>query len=193
MSYFIAIPIPEDPINSLQNVLKHLRDFCKKKEIVARYVKIEDFHITVHFLGDLNSEQVSQTVKALNEVQKSNSSFSLTLRYLGAFPEEKHSRALWVGSNHPKELTALHTDLNARLAPLDLPKEDRPFTPHLTLCRFRNPLSTLSLIDQFRRKVFCDFQVSHLVLFKSMGPLSGPTYEVIHKVDLMQRPRAESL
>jgi 2'-5' RNA ligase len=135
---FIALELPRTLIDSIartQNDLK--RSFSTREAAhVARWVKPDGIHLTLKFLGDVPTEQVGALKLALSEAVRDSTSISLTAEGLGCFPNARQPRVLWVGLRGDLDaLMALWQSVEARIAPLGYPAEERGFSPHLTLAR----------------------------------------------------------
>lgn len=87
---------------------------------------------------------------------------------LGAFPVVDQARVLWLGVSAGQEFLDLQASLAACVLRAGFILEDRPFRPHLTLARFRNPMSAVDLVGLGGRKHFGDYPVRELVLFESV-------------------------
>lgn len=114
----------------------------------ARWVKPENLHITLKFIGEVPAEKGDAIRAALSEV-RSNQHLEVRFRGLGFFPGEKYPRVLWAGMEPSSNLAPLAAEIEARLGKLGIAAEKRQFTPHLTLARFEPP----GISDQLRRLV----------------------------------------
>lgn len=107
----------------------------------VRWVNLEQVHLTVKFLGDSPESSVAAVERALTSVTGQACPFALTLAGVGAFPDRRRPRVIWVGLDAGDEAAAmrdLHTGLERDLARLGFASEGRPFSPHLTLGRVRH-------------------------------------------------------
>lgn len=114
-------------IAALTEGLKELDDSWK-------WTRAENLHVTLKFLGELPQEKLGAILKALGGVPFAR---PLPLRFtgLGFFPNDRRPRVLWVGIDGPPALPELAVDIETALACVGIPKEERGFTPHLTLAR----------------------------------------------------------
>ncbi len=133
---FIAIPLtPEltNELDALQRTLKRTTpDGC------VRWVPPTNIHLTLHFLGDILLERVDPVREALGVVARNVPPFEFTAGELGAFPNLRRPRVIWVGVQDPTSwLGLLHATVNEALAKLGFKPETRRFSPHLTLGRVR--------------------------------------------------------
>ena len=134
MRLFVALDIPEDVRAAIAALVTKLRDTCRE----ARWVRIEGAHVTLKFIGEVPNEKVAEIKTALATVPFS-SPIGITYRGLGFFPNERRPRVLWAGIEAGAELGALAVAVETALEPLGIAREQRAFSPHLTLARFDSP------------------------------------------------------
>jgi 2'-5' RNA ligase len=96
-------------------------------------VRPESLHITLKFIG----EQKPDRVEAIQERLRGVPGAAVQIRFAGHgfFPTAKSPRVFWIGIQAGPELAELATNIDAAAAELGIPREDRPFSPHLTLAR----------------------------------------------------------
>ena len=131
MRLFIAIEVPSDVRDALAAVVKELQKTAPK----AKWVRPENLHVTLKFLGSTAEEKrnhIEDTLRAIRSPQP----VSLKFRGLGFFPNQKRPRVLWAGMESSANLRALAEDIDRSMHGLGFPLEERRFTPHLTLARF---------------------------------------------------------
>lgn len=129
MRLFIALDIDEEIRQRIGRFLDGVSGFAAD----ARWVRLESLHITLKFIGEQPPEMVSTLQNKLTGV--SASPFSLTYAGFGFFPTPKSPRVLWIGIQAGPELQCLAAAIDDATAQLGIPKEDRAFSPHLTLAR----------------------------------------------------------
>ena len=140
MRLFVAIDPPEDVRRRLGALSRGLDG--------ARWVPLDQVHLTLRFLGEVGSEASERIASSLEAVREPR--FSLTLAGVGRFPparpkplrrgegpSRRAPRILWAGIEEQPRLTALHDAIEARVREAGLPPEDKLFSPHLTLARLR--------------------------------------------------------
>ena len=136
---FIAIPVPSEGIEVLEQVVKNLDQEIGRH---VRWVRPEGIHVTLKFMGDIPAATVEQLLEALPPVAAGFSPFKLAISGLGVFPNIQRPRVLWAGLDGGlKILSKLQLAVNEAVGILGLPKEQRPFSPHLTLGRVRRDVS----------------------------------------------------
>lgn len=134
MRLFVALEIPSAVRENLATFIKKLR----KLSAQPRWVRPEKLHVTVKFLGEVAPEKLGAIREALASM-RSDSPVTLEFRGLGFFPDELGPRVLWAGINASPNLKILAADIDSATEQLGIPREARPFSPHLTLARFEPP------------------------------------------------------
>jgi len=131
---FIAIEIPEEVRNALAALLREWRGIAP----AAKWVRAENLHVTLKFLGHSEPEKLGAIEQALAAV-RSPQPIALQFCGLGFFPNEKRPRIFWTGMEASANLRELAQDIDHAVTRLGFPAENRPFAPHLTLARFDPP------------------------------------------------------
>ena len=134
MRLFVATDIPEDVRAAVAALVARLRPAGQS----ARWTRIEGLHVTLKFIGEVREEKVGAIVSALKSVTFAKP-IALNFCGLGFFPNQHRPRVLWAGIEAGPELATLAAAVQAALTPLGIPREDRAFSPHLTLARFDSP------------------------------------------------------
>ncbi len=125
---FIAVDIPED-------IKKDLSIMCSGIP-GAKWVKSEQLHLTLRFIGDVDHEFLRDMTEALAEIK--TTALTLRLKGTGCFPSRKKARVLWVGIEHNEQLAKLKNKVETTVVNLGMEPEGRKFSPHITLARLRN-------------------------------------------------------
>lgn len=147
----------------------------------AKWVRPENFHFTLRFLGDLPEERLDLLMRCVAESVRKEAPFDLTLTGLGAFPSARRPRVLWVGTDPGGErLSLLAKAVETRLRAERFGKADKPFSPHLTIARWRRPRwdeAVEKLIDTGTLEAG-PFTVSAVRVMESRLKPQGPEYVV---------------
>jgi RNA 2',3'-cyclic 3'-phosphodiesterase len=167
---FAAVEIPDEIRDSLAEAVKPVRERFPK----ARWVPIQNQHVTVKFLGSTYPRLVGWVTETVARVAREHPPFASRVEGLGAFPNARRARALWAGlDDTERHLERLAGGLDQALANEFTP-EKRAFTAHLTLARFDPPVRLEPLEVAFESEVF---EVGRLVLFRSHLRRPAPVYE----------------
>ncbi len=151
----------------------------------VRWIRPENVHLTLKFLGDVEDEIMDYLCAALGEVCERHTPFDTRLEELGAFPSARRARILWVGIGAGSDrLRSLAADLDAALAPLGFEPEKRPYTPHLTLGRTRGRPASF---DPSYDVGSFGFRVRHVELTESTLTDKGAVYRTLKSFTLERR------
>jgi RNA 2',3'-cyclic 3'-phosphodiesterase len=136
---FVALEIPTAVRGNLAALIEELRaaDAAAAKN-KARWVRAENLHVTLKFIGNVDAGKLEAIRAALGEVS-AGGAVELRFRGVGFFPSEKHPRVLWAGIAASPNLVPLAAGIDARLEKLGIARETREYAPHLTLARFDPP------------------------------------------------------
>lgn len=140
---FIAIDLPKPIQESVEKQTAALRRTLG--DDLVRWVPVHNMHLTLKFIGNIAASHVDFLKQMLAQSADSHSQFDLQISGVGSFPNPKRPRVLWVGIHAPAELTSLQTSIEKGALRLGYEKEERPFSPHLTLGRVRQNISPAGL------------------------------------------------
>ena len=136
---FIALPIPDPVRDVLQGTIKTLDDGIGER---IRWVRPEGIHLTLKFMGDIDVKVINELVSLLPAVANGFAPFELTMAELGCFPNNRRPKVLWAGvKGNLSTLRDLHIAIDSLVGNVGLPREQRGFSPHLTLGRVNRNLS----------------------------------------------------
>lgn len=184
MRTFIAIELPDEIKAFLTDRIERLRATGAK----ASWVKPEAMHLTLRFLGDLDSDPVARIRKLLAEGYADVPAFTLKVAGMGAFPNRRRPGVVWAGVE-PAEGTLAQAQAVAEQAALaiGLAPETKPFHPHLTLARVKDPAQGRILAEQVPWDEPFDtgsFPVTGVILFSSQLTPRGPIHERLQEYEL---------
>ena len=181
MRTFIAITLPEN----IKSILSNTQDELKQVGADVKWVKPENIHLTLKFLGEIEQELLEKIKGVLEEIAQKNMTFSAYLSKLGAFPKLRYPRVIWISLGHDQTIIDIAKDLETRMLKIGFPKESRAFTTHITLGRIRSGLKRNELIQKIEilnKNISgpqAEFRVTNLTLFKSTLTPQGPIYETL--------------
>jgi RNA 2',3'-cyclic 3'-phosphodiesterase len=184
MRAFLAIDLPA----SLQSGLAEVVDCLKKAGADVRWVPVGNIHLTLKFFGNIKESEVEAIMGAACLVTPQIPPFDLQVTQIGAFPNIKSPRVIWLGMDGQIDnLSSLYRGLEQALATIGYLAEDRPLHPHLTLGRVRSSRGRDRLTQLLRGlalPAFPVFQVSELILFRSTLTPQGSIYTPLKKISL---------
>ena len=169
---FVAVKVPGNVADELENFLAELRPLAN-----IRWVRREQFHITLKFLGELEHYEIER-VKSSLENLKHFEPFTIELSYIGAFPNLNSPRVIWLsGDKGAKELARLSRKVNDILYDeAEIERDDKKFKAHLTLARLKNSSLPEELVRKLGTVKNFSWECSELVLMRSFLQPSGPIY-----------------
>ena len=185
---FVALEPPDPVRRRLAALEDELRRGAGRAGEDIRWVRPENVHLTLQFLGAVPDERVAAVEEALRTAAAGARPLALAVRGAGGFPNARRPRVLWAGLDGDlAALAALVAAVGARLAKLGFPPEDRPFSPHLTLGRARESRGAPGLAGALAGVAQTEpapWRATELVLFESHLSPRGPRYEAIARVAL---------
>lgn len=153
-----------------------------------KWIPPGQLHFTLKFLGEIDPERVPDARAATAAAARGAGPFRLELTGLGAFPPRGPARVLWAGCGAGSDaLVALAAALEEAFAAAGFPPEPRPFSPHLTIARVKDPEAGRRLaraLPSIPAEPFGGVSVSALVLYRSDLTPRGPDYTEIVRVPI---------
>jgi 2'-5' RNA ligase len=183
MRTFIAIPIPDD----CKKLLDQLQHPLRASGADVRWTSIQNIHLTLKFLGEVDPGAIPPLVERLRGAFATQSSFTLRLRGVGAFPDLRNPRVIWCGIEGDIErLKLLHRELDRACVEAGFSPEQRPFQPHLTLGRVRGKRNLHRLLDCIRigGDYESSFDVREVSVYQSTLTPHGSIYTMLVGLDL---------
>ena len=200
---FIALPLPGEVQAALGQVATALAPGCQG----IKWVKPENIHLTLRFLGDTNPGKVAALGAGLDQIAAQRAPFPLRLGELGAFPNQRSTsrvasaaaqmqlqgnlgglpnlhrpRVLWVGlEEQGGHLHQLQRAVEHLSHSLGWKRETQQFKPHLTLGRVREGGS---VPQEMPTVPPLEFQADHIELIESRLKPGGPQYLTLHQAVL---------
>lgn len=131
MRIFVALDLNQAIRERIQKFVEEIRSTAPD----ARWISGESLHVTLKFIGECPDEKVRQIEASLGSVQAEP--FQVTFSGAGFFPTPRTARVFWAGIEACDALAQLAKTIDKSLTGTGIPKEDRAFSPHLTLARIR--------------------------------------------------------
>jgi 2'-5' RNA ligase len=129
MRIFIGIDLEDSIRGKIARFLEGVSAFAPE----ARWVRPESLHITLKFIGEQKPEQVEAITQRLRRVE--SDPFEIRVSGYGFFPTANSPRVFWIGIHAGPQLAQVASDIDAAVGELGIPREERDFSPHLTLAR----------------------------------------------------------
>ena len=135
---FIAIEIPLPIRQAISAQTESLRGALGP---IVRWVPVENMHLTLKFIGDISPGNADLFSQMLTAEATGCAPFAMQVGGLGSFPTPRRARIIWIGIQAPAALESLQRGIESAAARLGYEPETRPFSPHLTIGRVRQPVS----------------------------------------------------
>lgn len=179
MRVFLAINFPD----ALQRRMLDATSALRQAAPDVRWVGEPLIHMTVKFLGDVDEPRIEDVRRTLLSVTESHCRMAVRFTGVGAFPNLRRARVVWLGVEPEARLELLHHDLEVAYSTMGFEIEARPFRPHVTLGRVRQPLSpsaSRGLAAAARETVFDEeHAVSSVDLMQSQLSANAERYRTL--------------
>jgi RNA 2',3'-cyclic 3'-phosphodiesterase len=178
---FIAIDIKATP-----QIITFEKEIAKTGADV-KLVEPGNIHITVKFLGDTDENHIDAIEQSMKESVRAIKPFPITLKGTGVFPNQNYMKVLWIGITDEGNIETIARAIDEKLEPLGFKKENRGFSPHLTVGRVktaRNKDQLIKVIENYKTVEFTIQKVQSITLKKSELTPKGPIYTTLKEVPL---------
>jgi RNA 2',3'-cyclic 3'-phosphodiesterase len=183
MRTFIAIELPE----GIKKKIEEAQAPLKKTGAFVSWVKPGNIHITLKFLGEVPEDKISEVFSAAEKALEGTNKFTLSLKSMGAFPDFKRPRVVWIGAGSgEKELSYLAGRVEEEMEKIGFPKEGRKFSAHFTIGRVKSPKNIEKLMELVKSSDFAtdEIDVKEVVVMKSQLHPAGAIYTPQKKIPL---------
>ena len=182
--YFWAVRLPDEVKQTINEELSQIKSIFQFK----RWVDLNDYHITLAFLGAVNPKQLTSVNESVGEAIKNQNAFMLDIKGFGVFGVQKSSRIFWGEVSEADALYKLQKIVHQTCLAEGFQLETRPYHPHITLARKWGAkedfiMDNLDTLNPFKEKPL-SFEVNEIVLYKS-NVENTPKYEPIASIHLV--------
>ena len=180
---FIALPLPAEIERELGEMIGRFKPASNS----VKWVRPENIHLTVKFLGDTDEKLVEPIGQAIDRIAAEYQPIEAAIDSLGAFPNLRRARVIWVGSAQPiPEASEIAMKVDRAVQKLGFEQEKRGFKAHLTLGRVRQGKRIDRLAEQLGDYRFdpIPLRLDRLTLFKSTLTPQGAIYDRLHETGL---------
>jgi len=175
---FCAVDLPDEVKALASGHAARLREACPDAR--ASWERPEKLHLTLKFLGDVEPTRVAELSQAAGRAAAGLAPFGLAIEGAGTFPPRGAPRVLWLGVRDASGgLARLQSALEDECAALGFARERRPFSPHLTVARLRDPRGAGPLAAAHAAAGFAEvaFDVAVMLVVRSHLEPRGSRYE----------------
>jgi 2'-5' RNA ligase len=190
MRVFFCIELP----TQVKEQIAHISSMLKQVDTRVSWVRQENLHITLKFLGEVSSDQI----KALKEIGRNairntalNESVHLEFNKYGGFPNLNNPRVIWLGCHEePKELQLLVQNLGSELKKIGIQTDQKRLTTHVTIGRIKDPNSNTEKLTNLMEKAESfeiPNEIDNMTLMKSELSPDGSIYTPIFQIPRSNR------
>ena len=169
MRCFIAAEIPNEAKEYLAEIQKAL-----KEKLKAKWVKKENLHITLEFLGEIEPAAVESAKNALEGLQEKQ--FDFYIQGLNCFPQPKKARVLFAQGKDSLPLFGIYNYIRKKTRKITQNYKKHPFSPHITLARLKIPQDISTLLNKTPAPEALKYKINRITLFESKLEKAGPVY-----------------
>ena len=183
---FIALDTPE----TVTKVALSLQSSVKVNPKAVRWVRKENIHITLRYIGSTAPGEVEKINRLLSEIVGQNSDLSLNISGTGCFPKKERPRILWLGvDGDVVELKLLVEMINSEMDQLGYPQEERNYSPHISIGRIRYPQKVTPDVTDFLSAEYeaISWNIPKIIFYQSELLPSGAIYSILGTHNLNPR------
>lgn len=182
---FVAVEMPEE----VQEQFREVQAQLQQADAHVKWVDPHNIHVTLKFLGELPEDRLEELYEGVTQGVQGIAPFQISLSQLGAFPNLRRPRVVWVGVEDGKEtLIEFQSKMEESISRHGFPKENRKFSPHLTIGRVKSPRGVEDLVNAIRATAFQSgfFGINEVVVMESTLTPEGPIYSPLRRVGLQK-------
>ncbi len=180
---FICFEIPVSVKEQIVKLQNELKSFGRG----VRWINPDGIHLTLKFLGDVPEENIDNIAEAVKSAVKGITPVTIKIANAGSFPNFKRPRVLWIGVEETTgQLGKIHDLIEHELEKLGYDKENRKFSPHLTLGRVKSSEGIEKISNELANTEinFGEFTAAEIIIMKSDLKQSGAVYTSLFKLKL---------
>ena len=185
---FVAVPLPSEVQTQ---IFAAAQELARDLRGVSWSRKVENLHVTIKFLGQVEEERLERLAAALARALGVLPCFRIELRRMGAFPSAHHASVLWAGVDDVERgLASVAAAVEAVTVQLGFPGEQRSFSAHVTIgrSRQRGGVDARAALDTFATRQLGQATVSEVHLYESRLGGEGSTYLLRSRAQLGNSP-----
>jgi len=182
MTKRLFIGLPVSSVKAVQKI-ELWKSNSRMRLNKMNWVKPENWHITLSFLGDTPSEKVELLQHLIDQSFDGLAVFSAQLEGVGVFPNRRDPNVLWLGLNNLQDILPAHQQLGDLLLQNGFSFDKKPLKPHLTIARMKflaDKAIVDTLVKDYGQTVFDVVNINKVVLFESLLTPQGPIYKALY-------------
>ncbi|MBI3989540.1 MAG: RNA 2',3'-cyclic phosphodiesterase [candidate division NC10 bacterium] len=177
---------------TIKEALAEVQRALRSKGGGVSWVKPENLHITLKFLGEVEERMLKAVRGVIASSVAAVGPVLLSFADLGTFPHLRSPRVIWVGVREGAEgLSLLQANLEQGFKGIGFPRENRSFTAHLTLGRVRSPKGLQPLVEEvkaWQRDALGEMVLKQVDLMRSQLHPGGSIYTILESFPLQTPP-----
>jgi 2'-5' RNA ligase len=182
---FIAVDLGK----AIRDRAAALQEKLGRTGVEVKWVEQDNLHVTLLFLGEVDDRQVAEVCRIVGDRTAQRGAFPMSIEGVGSFPNPRRPRIIWIGvGTGASELCDLHDDLERPLTKLGYRREERKYTPHITIGRVRSEAPADALSAQLAKNGGWkggETLVNEVCVMGSELTPQGPVYTVLSRAPLM--------
>jgi 2'-5' RNA ligase len=185
---FVAVTLPEDVKAAVEKAQAELRRSAPGSAV--RWATRDQFHLTLKFLGNVESARVDSLSAGLELACRPFSPLRFRAARIGFFPNQRRPRVVWVGvTDRDERLSLLQRAVEAAASGFTSEEREGRFTGHVTLGRVKDPNASVALSlggvsEAMAGRLFGEWTASHVELIRSELSPAGARYTTLREVPL---------
>ena len=186
MRIFLSIPVP----NVVKNIKQMLTSTCENERVEIRWVKHNNLHLTVQFLGSASDEKVTKVKKEVENIVSSINPFVLTVSETGCFPNTPKPSVLYLGVGGDIEaLKILIEKINDKMSQIGFKKDLESLIPHITVAKINYPQKFNPDLSLFLNSSYdeVEFFVDRVQLLESKTLKEGVVYKTLNTFSFLEK------
>ena len=183
MRLFTALDLPDDIVRKLESLIEGLKPTAR-----IQWSPPANLHVTTKFIGEFPEEKLSKLQAAFSALPE-RAPIEVRVAGLGFFPNERSPRVFWCGIE-ARGLDELAAETESATAELGVARENRPFSPHLTLARIKERVDLSSLhraLDGLPSRDLGRFTARSFFLYRSQLRPTGSVYTKLAEFPFSKR------
>ncbi len=181
---FIAFPLNEAKLK-IKPIIENLKNEIPGNEI--KWVEVQNLHITLKFLGDINQQKLQNICQELKNQLSPLPLLNPRIINSGVFPNYKKPNTIWLGIEPANIFDPFVSQVELICEKHGFARENRPFSPHITIGRVRRETNSRekisAVIKKFEKIESIPLSINQIVIYKSTLTRTGPIYTPFHIVE----------
>ena len=183
MRAFLALPVPLQALDALAEAQERMRAVVLARSPAVRWTQSVQWHLTLKFLGEVSAEQAAALAERIDRRLQDRERVSTHWTKVKSFGPRRRARVIVAEVHACDSLRRLAQEMEEEAFALGIPREERPFRPHITLARIKRPCDASAWLDAARLEP-AELRFDQLVLYRSQLTASGGVYSMLRNFPL---------